>query len=108
MTAARLERGFWGAALLTKVGAGIAIYGRVSVSTGANGSSVGLHGGEVLLVLSITCWTVYSILARLLGLVGEPNLHPNDEAMINLLLTAVFASVLAVVAWNNGSGNPPN
>lgn len=138
MISARLERGFGGAALLTMVGAGIAVYGRASVSTSAsasaNGANVGLHGGEVLLVMSIACWTVYSILAqrwfpsdvsqlrrtflttitalpwlvllwvlaRLTGLVGEPNLHPNGEALINLLLTAVFGSALAVVAWNNG------
>jgi drug/metabolite transporter (DMT)-like permease len=146
MIGAKLERGFWGAAILTMVGAGIAVYGRVYVSTSAGGSNmgpnigsnigsnVGLHGGEVLLVLSTACWTVYSILAqrwfpatvsqlrrtflttitavpwlvlfwvlaRLLGLVGEPNLHPNGAEVINLLLTAVFASALAVVAWNNG------
>ncbi len=134
MIGSRLERGFWGAALLTMVGAGIAVYGRASVSTSANGPNVQLHGGEVLMVLSIACWTVYSILAqrwfpadisqlrrtflttitalpwlvlfwvlaRLLGLAGEPNLHPNGEAVINILLTAVFASALAVVAWNNG------
>jgi drug/metabolite transporter (DMT)-like permease len=134
MIGARLERGFWGAAILTMVGAGIAVYGRASVGTSANGPSVGLRGGELLLVLSIACWTVYSILAqrwfsadvsqlrrtflttvvalpwlvlfwvlaRLLGLAGVPNLHPNGEAVINILLTAVFASALAVVAWNNG------
>jgi drug/metabolite transporter (DMT)-like permease len=140
MIGARLERGFWGAALLTMVGAGIAVYGRASVdvsvsaSASANGPNVAIHGGEVLLVLSTACWTVYSILAqrwfpsdvsqlrrtflttitalpwlvlfwilaRLTGLVGAPNLHPNGEALINLLLTAIFGSALAVVAWNNG------
>lgn len=146
MIGSKLERGFWGAALLTMVGAAIAVYGRAGTSAadiaaniGSNtgptlGATVGLHGGEVLLVLSIACWTVYSILAqrwfpadisqlrrtflttitalpwlflfwilaRLLGLVGEPNLHPDRVEVINLLLTAVFGSALAVVAWNKG------
>ncbi len=130
MIGAQLEKGFWGAAFLTIVGGGIAVYGRA----GAPGQQFGIHGGEILLVLSIACWTVYSILAqrwfpievsqlrrtflttitalpwlllfwvlaRTAGLAGEPNLHPNTEAVINLLLTAVFGSALAVVAWNNG------
>jgi drug/metabolite transporter (DMT)-like permease len=153
MIGAKLERGFWGAAILTIVGAGIAVYGRASVNSSIStsistnistsgaagmgphsGPGIGLHGGEVLLVLSIACWTVYSILAqrwfpatvsqlrrtflttitalpwlilfwimaRLFGLVGAPNLHPNGTEVINLLLTAVFGSALAVVAWNNG------
>ena len=130
MIGSRLEKGFWGAAGLTILGAGIAVYGRAS----ASGQQVGLHGGEILLVLSIACWTIYSILAqrwfppdisqlrrtflttitalpwlvlfwglaRAMGVVGPPNLHPDGEAIINLLLTAVLGSALAVVAWNNG------
>ncbi len=130
MIGARLEKGFWGAAFLTMAGAAIAVYGRAD----AGGQKLGLHGGEILLVLSIACWTIYSILAqrwfasdisqlrrtflttitalpwlllfwvlaRLAGFVGEPNLQPNAEAQVNLLLTAVFGSALAVVAWNNG------
>lgn len=60
MTGARLERGFWGATALTLLGAGIAIQGRASSS----GQGLGLRGGELLLVLSIVSWTVYSILAQ--------------------------------------------
>ena len=41
-------------------------------------------------------------LARVLGIVGPPNLQPDGEAIIDLLSTAVLGSALAVVAWNNG------
>lgn len=131
-TGTPLERGFWGATLLTLIGAGIAIRGRAD----AAGQGASLQGGEILLVLSIACWTVYSVLAqrwfapgtpqlrrtylsavwsipwsfgfwalaRLAGLVGEPNLHPDAAALTDLALSAVFCTALATVAWNTGVG----
>lgn len=128
ITGARLEKGFWGAALLTVAGAGIAIGGRA----GATGFT--LSGGEFWLVASIMFWTLYSIyaqrwfpasvsqlrrtymttvwalpwllvfwaLARAAGLAGAPNLDPSASALWILLVTAVFSSALAVVAWNTG------
>jgi drug/metabolite transporter (DMT)-like permease len=130
MTGARLEKGFWGATLLTLMGAGIAVFGKAS----AAGAGLKLQGGECLLVLGIACWTVYSILAqrwftpdtpalrrtflsslgavpwlllfwgiaRLLGLVGEPNLSPTPAAINTLLVAAIFCTALATVAWNMG------
>jgi drug/metabolite transporter (DMT)-like permease len=130
MTGARLEKGFWGATLLTLMGAGIAVFGKAS----AAGAGLKLQGGEFLLVLAIACWTVYSILAqrwftpetpalrrtflsslgavpwlllfwglaRLLGLVGEPNLSPTPAAINTLLVAAIFCTALATVAWNMG------
>lgn len=68
MTGARLERGFWGATLLTLTGAGIAIAGRARAGTVGGGvegwSAAGLLGGELLVVLGICSWTTYSILAQ--------------------------------------------
>lgn len=68
MTGARLERGFWGATLLTLVGAGIAIYGRIRAQAAAGAppgpSGFSLQGGELLVVAGICCWTAYSILAQ--------------------------------------------
>lgn len=60
MVGARLERGFAGACALTLLGAGIAIYGRAT----ASGGGIDLRGGEVFTLLSICCWTIYSILAQ--------------------------------------------
>ncbi len=132
MTGARLERGFWGATLLTLVGTAIAIWGRAR----AGGSELHLQGGEPLLVLAIASWTAYSIVAqrwftadtpqlrrtflssvaaipwlllfwtaaRLAGLAGEPNLHPGAQALVTLVVGAVFCTALATVAWNNGVG----
>jgi len=130
MTRAPLERGFWGAALLTVIGAVIAIWGRA----GATGQSVALGGGEPFIVASFVAWAVYSILAvrwfpsntpqlsrtfltslcaipwlllwwslaRVAGLAGTPNLHPDPTALTYLLITAVFSTTLGNVLWNNG------
>ena len=130
MTGARLEKGFWGAAALTVLGAGIAIYGRADDT----GQGLRLQGGELLVVASLASWTIYSILAqrwfdpavpqlrrtflatfgtffwlvpcwalvRAAGLVGPPNLSPGPEAILWLTVTAVFSTALGAFAWNIG------
>ena len=138
MTGARLERGFWGATVLTLIGAGIAIVGRSKALAAAGGPLPGAalqpQGGELLVVLGICSWTAYSILAqkwfppatpqlrrtwlttvwalpwlfgfwalaRLVGLVGEPNLSPAPLPVLQLMIAAVFCTALATVAWNTG------
>ena len=68
MTGARLERGFWGATLLTLLGASIAISGRAQAVAAAGGAAaplaLSLQGGELMVVASICSWTAYSILAQ--------------------------------------------
>jgi drug/metabolite transporter (DMT)-like permease len=130
LTRAPLERGFWGAAAMTLVGAGIAIWGRA----GDSATGLTLQGGEPLLVLSLVSWTLYSILAqrwfdpsvlqlrrtfaatlgtvawltvfwgllRAAGLVGPPPSSPGAEAITYLMITAVFATALGGFAWNIG------
>lgn len=127
---APLARGFVGAALLTIVGAGIAVAGRALASN----QPVTLEGGEPLLVLSLFSWTLYSHLAqrwfppgvsqlqrtfvslagtlvwlaigwavmRLCGWVGPANLQPGPQALVYLLITSVFATAVGSVAWNIG------
>jgi drug/metabolite transporter (DMT)-like permease len=76
MTGARLERGFWGATVLTLVGAGIAISGRArSVTPDGISLAFSLQGGEVLVVLGICSWTAYSILAQRWFEPGTPQLR---------------------------------
>ena len=130
MTGAALDRGFAGAATLTVIGAGIAIYGRAS----AGDSVLQLQGGEPLIVLSLVCWTMYSLYAqrwfdakvpqlrrtyvsmlgttmwlalcwaavRAAGMVGPPNLAPDGQAIAMLLATAIFSTALGGLAWNIG------
>ncbi len=130
VTGAPLERGFAGAAVLTVLGAAIAVYGKGA----AVGQGLHLQGGEPLLVLSLMSWTLYSIyaqrwfdpgvpqlrrtyastlgttvwllgfwaLARAIGMVGPANLHPGPQAIAFLMATAVFATALGGVAWNIG------
>ncbi len=127
---APLARGFIGAALLTLVGAGIAVAGRALASN----QPVTLEGGEPLLVIALFCWTLYSHLAqrwfapdvsqlqrtfvsmagtlvlltagwavmRLVGWVGPANLQPGPQAIFYLLITAVFSTALGSVGWNIG------
>lgn len=131
MTGARLERGFWGATVLTLLGAGIAIGGQARAGGGTVPS---LEGGELLVVLGICSWTAYSILAqrwfepgtpqlrraylstvgalpwlllfwalaRATGLAGPPNLAPGAVPLLQLLGAGVFCTALATVAWNTG------
>jgi drug/metabolite transporter (DMT)-like permease len=40
--------------------------------------------------------------ARVVGLVGPPNLHPGTVPVLQLLVAAVFCTGLATVAWNVG------
>ena len=130
MTGARFERGFWGATLLTLIGAAIAIQGRAQLAD----TPMGWRGGEVLLIIGSLCWNVYTILSqrwfdpevpqlrrtwfatagavpfllvywafsRALGLTGEPNLAPSSTAIVELAVAAVLCSAVSVVAWNVG------
>ncbi len=41
-------------------------------------------------------------LARLVGLVGAPNMQPAPLPVLQLLVAAVFCTALATVAWNTG------
>ncbi len=41
-------------------------------------------------------------IARAIGLVGAPNLHPAPLPLLQLLVAAVFCTALATVAWNTG------
>lgn len=42
------------------------------------------------------------LLARATGLAGEPNLQPATVPLLQLLMSAVFCTALATVAWNTG------
>jgi drug/metabolite transporter (DMT)-like permease len=83
MTGARLSEGFWGATLMTLAGAAIAIAGR----SGGGLAGLRLQGGEPLLVGSVGCWTVYSILAQ--------RAFPADVPQ----LRRTFLTALGAIPW---------
>jgi len=106
MTGARLERGFWGATVLTLVGAGIAISGRArAVTPDGVDIAFSLQGGEILVVLGICSWTAYSILAQRWFEPGTPQLR-------RTFLTTVGALPWLLLFWAgaraSGLVGPPN
>ncbi len=109
MTGARLERGFWGATVLTLIGAGIAIVGRSKALAAAGGPPVGAaiqpQGGELLVVLGICSWTAYSILAQRWFTPATPQLRRTWLTTVWALPWLVFFWALARLA---GLAGPPN
>ena len=109
MTGARLERGFWGATVLTLIGAGIAIMGRAQAGTPAGGTPGGgvfsLQGGELLVVLGICSWTAYSILA-------QRWFTPSTGQLRRTYLTTIGALPWLLLFWAGaratGLAGPPN
>ena len=95
MTGARLERGFWGATLLTLLGAGIAISGRAQALAAAGGAAapaLSLQGGELMVVASICSWTAYSILA-------QRWFAPTTSQLRRTFLTTVGAVPWLLAVW---------
>jgi drug/metabolite transporter (DMT)-like permease len=109
MTGARLERGFWGATVLTLIGAGIAISGRsraaVAEGGAAAGAALSLQGGEALVVLGICSWTAYSILA-------QRWFAPDTPQLRRTYLTTIGALPWLLLFWAGaratGLAGPPN
>ena len=107
MTGARLERGFWGATVLTLVGAGIAVLGRAQAQAAAGGSATAFspQGGELLVVLAICSWTAYSILA-------QRWFAPAATQLRRTYLTTVWALPWLLLFWAlaraTGLADPPN
>ena len=91
MTGARLERGFWGATVLTLIGAAIAIWGQARAGIGSH-HALSPRGGEVLVVLGICSWTAYSILAQRWFEPGTPQLR-------RTFLTTVGALPWLLLFW---------
>lgn len=130
MTGARLAPGFVGATLMTLAGAAIAIAGRAH-TTGAGlklqGGEPLLIGSIVWWTVysilaqrwfepgtpqlrrtflgstaAIPWLLVFWALAGALGVVGPPNLDPTPREAIYVVITAVFCTAIATVAWNIG------
>lgn len=109
MTGARLERGFWGATVLTLVGAGIAIVGRNKALAAAGGPALGStiqpQGGELLVVLGICSWTAYSILAQRWFAPATPQLR---RTWLTTVWALPWLLLFWALAWATGLVGPPN
>jgi drug/metabolite transporter (DMT)-like permease len=105
MTGAPLARGFWPATALTVLGAGVAVWGRAS----AAGTGLHVGGGEVLIVASIVCWTVYSILAQRWFAPDVPQLRRTWLTALGSLpwLVAFWAIARATGAIGEPNLRPP-
>jgi drug/metabolite transporter (DMT)-like permease len=104
MTGAPLERGFWGATVLTLLGAGIAIWGQARAGIGGD-RAFGLGGGELLVVLGICSWTAYSILAQRWFEPGTPQLRRTFLTTVGALPWLLF---FWACARATGLARPPN
>ncbi|MFZ4758371.1 MAG: DMT family transporter [Burkholderiaceae bacterium] len=128
MTGARLGKGFAGATVLTVIGAGIAIAGRADgqglrLSGGEPLLVASIASWTVYSILAqrwfapgvpqlrrtflsslfaIPWLLVFWMIARAAGWVGAPYLVPVGRDLAYLLVTAVFCTALATVAWNIG------
>ncbi|MGE0152186.1 MAG: DMT family transporter [Reyranellaceae bacterium] len=104
MLGARLERGFGVALLLTIGGGMLVVYGQPGFEAG----SLGLQGGEVLMLVAMVSWNVYSLKAQQwLGQLGQVRLTFVSSLSTCLWLAAamVLALVLGIARWP--SQTPP-
>lgn len=94
-----LERGFLPAVALTLAGGALAVWGR------ADGGSLRLQGGELLIVLAFACWTAYSLYAQRWFDAAVPQLRRTWVATLGaaLWLLPCWALIRAV-----GLAPPPN
>jgi drug/metabolite transporter (DMT)-like permease len=128
MTGARLAKGFRGATALTVIGTGIAIAGRADaqglrLSGGEPMLILSIATWTVYSILAqrwfapgtpqlrrtflsslgaIPWLLAFWAIARALGWIGEPHLVPTGRDLAYLVVTAVFCTALATVAWNVG------
>ncbi len=103
---APLERGFWGATLLTLVGAGIAIAGRADAGASRVGATAPWPGtGEALIVLAIGCWTVYSVLAQRWF---APAVSQLRRTFLSAIAAIPWLLLFWALAWAVGLVGAPN
>ncbi len=90
---ARLERGFGLALLLTIGGGALVVYGQ----PGFDAATLGLRGGEILVVFAMVSWNVYSVRAQQwLGHVSQGRLTLISTASACLWLWLVAGAMLAL------------
>lgn len=104
MLGVRLERGFGIALLLTIGGGALVVYGQPSFDA----SALGLRGGEVLMLVAMFSWNIYSVKAQqwLSGL-GQARLTLVSSLSTCLWLVAVMGLMLALGVAHWPAATPP-
>jgi drug/metabolite transporter (DMT)-like permease len=130
ITRTAVERGFAVGLALTVAGSGIAIYGQAGATGGGlvlqGGEPLVILSIVLWTIYSIIAQRWFSpatsqlrrayvaslgaviwlfafwAVSRVVGLAGEPNLSPDGEAILWLVVTAVFATGLGNLGWNIG------
>lgn len=104
MLGARLEPGFGLALLLTIGGGALVVYGQ----PGFDASALGLRGGEVLMLVAMFSWNIFSLKAQQwLGHLGQARLTLISSISTCLWLGAVMASMLALGVARWPAQTPP-
>lgn len=104
MLGTRLENGFGIALVLTIVGGALVVYGQ----PGFDASALGLRGGEVLMVVAMFSWNIYSVKAQQwLGHLGQARLTLVSSLSTCLWLGAIMALMLALGVAQWPAQTPP-
>jgi len=97
MLGTRLEKGFHTALALSIVGGALVVYGQPRFDAGA----LGLGGGEILMLVAMVSWNVYSLKAQSwLAQVGQARLTLVSSISICLWLLGVMGLMLALGVAN--------
>jgi len=104
MLGAKLERGFGVALVLSIVGGALVVYGQ----PGFDAAALGLRGGEILMVIAMFSWNVYSLKAQQwLGHLGQARLTLISSISTCLWLVSIMALMLALGVSHFPAQTPP-
>lgn len=93
MLGAKLEKGFGVALLLTMVGGALVVWGQ----PGFDAAALGLRGGEILMIVAMFSWNVYSLKAQQwLGHLGQARLTLVSSFSTCLWLASIMTLMLAL------------
>ncbi len=104
MLGARLEAGFGLALLLTMGGGALVVYGQ----PGFDAAALGLRGGEILMVIAMLSWNIYSVKAQQwLAHIGQARLTLISSVSTCLWLAALAGAMLALGVARLPAQAPP-
>jgi len=104
MLGAKLEKGFALALLLTIVGGALVVWGQ----PGFDAAALGLRGGEILMILAMVSWNVYSLKAQQwLGHLGQARLTLVSSISTCLWLASIMGLMLALGVARWPAQTPP-
>ncbi len=104
MLGVKLEKGFGLALLLTIVGGALVVWGQ----PGFDAAALGLRGGEILMIVAMFSWNVYSLKAQQwLGHLGQARLTLISSLSTCLWLASIMGLMLALGVARWPAQTPP-